>query len=657
VASTPSTTSFTYVINTTPTSPASAITGSSITATRSTGFAASDLTNLINWVRGQDNMGDEKGPGGTVTLRPSVHGDVLHSRPTVLNYGSNAISILSTADSGTTRTATASTADVITISASSAVPVVTFANKQSCPVTVASGTTFTYSTSNCGAAGAQSANVGSKIVVFYGDNGGVFHAINGNQVTDFGSTGPGDELWGFVPKEFFTKLTRQRTNSPQLNLSSTPPGITPTPRSKDYFIDGATGVYQVIDGNGNTSRAILYLSMRRGGNFIYAIDVTTPASPTVLWKVDNTTTGMSELGQTWSQPKVARVLGYSNPVVIMGAGYSTNQDSEPISTADASGRGIYVLDAFSGAIVWKATYTSGASSCSGNTTQAACLVSGMNFSIPADITLMDRNSDGYIDRLYATDMAGNIWRVDLQPSAHSTPDYWQVNRLASLGCWGSPCATVNATTPRKFFYAPEVIPATSAHNYDSVIIGSGDREHPLYVSTSTQSYNQIFLIKDTYTGDSASGMSTIYADGLFDATSTTWDGTGNGYLITLAAGEKVVNAPLVVAGYAYMSTNVPASPTSNSCTNNLGTAKGYRLSPFTGAYSSVVFDGGGLPPSPVAGVVEVVVGSEVKKVPFVIGGANPDCVGADCSSALGGQKPPITVSTKRTRTYWYQDGK
>ncbi|MEO6271526.1 MAG: PilC/PilY family type IV pilus protein [Lautropia sp.] len=42
---------------------------------------------LIDWVRGQDNAGDEKGPGGTTIVRPSIHGDVLHSRPAVVNYG------------------------------------------------------------------------------------------------------------------------------------------------------------------------------------------------------------------------------------------------------------------------------------------------------------------------------------------------------------------------------------------------------------------------------------------------------------------------------------------------------------------------------------------------------------------------------------------
>lgn len=51
-----------------------------------------ERTRLINWARGEDNMLDE----GTATvagttpkpMRPSVHGDVVHSRPVAIDYGS-----------------------------------------------------------------------------------------------------------------------------------------------------------------------------------------------------------------------------------------------------------------------------------------------------------------------------------------------------------------------------------------------------------------------------------------------------------------------------------------------------------------------------------------------------------------------------------------
>lgn len=563
---------------------------------------------LIRWVRGEDNAADETGPGSPVTVRPSVHGDVLHSRPTVINYGTGGI------------------------------------------------------------------------VVFYGDNGGFFHAINGLESGSIGTTPPGGELWGFIPSELLPKLARQRSNSPALYTPSTPTGITPAPTRKDYFVDGTTGVYQTTDSTGTTQKAIIYLSMRRGGNFLYAIDVTTPSTPKFLWKVTTTSTGMSELGQTWSQPKVANVHGWANPVLIFGGGYDANEDTDPPTTADASGRAIFVLDAITGQLIWRATpQTSGTTSTYSGTASttgnayASAAVAGMNYSIPADITLIDRDRDGYIDRLYAADTGGNVWRVDLEPGGHavgndhSAPQNWRVYQLAALGCYSGTCAASSSSTtsaPRKFFFPPEVI---TTKTYDAVIAGSGDREHPLYINSNSQRDNRLFFLKDPNIGNDASSWNgPITLPGsttktLFDATSTPWDGTLNGYFITLAAGEKVVNAPLTAAGYVYFGTNQPTSAAGNSCIANLGIAKGYQLSPFSSVIGAVTFKGGGLPPSPVAGLVNIIVGSngQSKTTPFLIGGgnANGSCVGSDCTSALGGQKPPLAVGSRRYRTYKYSEGK
>jgi hypothetical protein len=42
--------------------------------------------NLVNFIRGAD-VNNEKGTGSTTTARPSIHGDVIHSRPLPVNYG------------------------------------------------------------------------------------------------------------------------------------------------------------------------------------------------------------------------------------------------------------------------------------------------------------------------------------------------------------------------------------------------------------------------------------------------------------------------------------------------------------------------------------------------------------------------------------------
>lgn len=338
------------------------------------------------------------------------------------------------------------------------------------------------------------------------------------------------------------------------------------------------------------------------------------------------------------------------------------------------GRGILILDAFTGNLVWSAC----GAGCSLN-------VPGMTYSIPSDLTLIDRNNDGFIDRIYATDVGGNVWRVDLEPLAGNTPTSWQVNKLAALGCNTGVCAA--GVTPRKFLYPVEVITTPKT---DYVFVASGDREHPLYTdplstAASPNPYlisppyavsayavtNRAYLLKDMKTGMDGSGQAVITEAGLYDCTNCTptapYPGTLSGYYITMAKGEKSVNAPLVVAGFIYFGTNQAQAPQPNKCEEGLGEATGYRLSPFTGALGGGEFENGGLPPSPVAGVVNIVDPATGKtyQVPFCLGcggsedNNNNNNQGADCGgqSALAGCRPPINVKSSRSRPYWYRSNK
>lgn len=570
-------------------------------------------TDLIRWVRGDDNVGDEKSPGNGITIRPSVHGDVVHSRPTIINYGGS---------------------------------------------------------------------IG--VVVFYGANDGVFRAVNGNQTASIGSVPPGGELWGFIPQEFFSRLQRLYADSPVIKLINTPEAITPAPQPKDYFFDGVTGTYQ----DPATGKAYIYLSARRGGRLIYALDVSDPTTPKFMWKkgcpnlANNTgcDSGFNDLGQTWSQPKLALVKGYSNPVLIFGAGYSGGYDTSGTSfsplyedaeppTPDNMGRGIFILDALDGSIVWQAKGGGGSNTCQGN----PCQLLDMTYSIPADITLLDRINpngtppDGYIDRLYAADTGGNIWRVDLEPGGNTAPSSWQVTKLAALGGTG--------TTKRKFLFPPDIV---TTRSYDAVMAGTGDREHPLYQNGSYSIVNRFYMIKDMAIGNDGSTNTTVVDDtsstadnppaSLFqvvvqfnaDGTSTTvvpYPQTSplSGFYITLTnPGEKLVNAPTTIGGFTYFGTNQPALPSSLAC-KSLGDARAYQVNFVTGATASELLDGGGLPPSPVQGIVNVTdAQGDTLFVPFLLGGnPSPTCNGPDCRSALGGTRPPIPISPTRRRLYWY----
>ncbi|NVO04647.1 MAG: pilus assembly protein PilY [Rhodoferax sp.] len=530
-------------------------TSGALTAFDTTNIAAADLglssssarDDLVNWVRGTDNAGDELGPGGTTTVRPSVHGDVLHSRPAVVSYG------------------------------------------------------------------------GSRgVVVFYGANDGMLHAINGNQ----SGSGAGQELWSFIPEEHLTKLNRLRSNTPSIRLSTTTIPATNPPTPRDYFVDGPIGVYQKASVSGSTQtndKVYIYVGMRRGGRALYALDVTDPTAPTVLWK--KTQANLAVLGQTWSEPKLAKIKGNSNPVLIFGAGYdATAEDVSPPAASTTMGNAVLVLDAFTGSVL-KSFATSR--------------------SVPSDVALVDSDFDGYVDRVYAVDLGGNVYRVDLESA---TGD----GSCTSLSCnWGiSTFAALSETGKlRKFFFPPDVV-VTSG--YTAVLVGSGDREKPL----ASSSNDMFFTLKDTRTTKGTPSGTAIARGDLGQVGSS--DATASGCYISLStAGEKVVNAATTAGGITYFSTNMPDSGGAAACSSSLGIAKTYAAPLFCATATSQKLNSSGLPPSPVAGIVTVSYynpkthANETKEVPFIIGAPNSK------GSGIEGTKVNPAIAPVRTKRYWY----
>ena len=523
---------------------------SSITAAMLGVSSATARTDLINWVRGTDNSDDERGPGAPTTIRPSVHGDVLHSRPAVVNYGNGVVT------------------------------------------------------------------------VYYGTNDGMLHAVNGNQT----GAGAGSELWSFIPEEHFPKLNRLRSNTPEVRLSTTVIA-TPAPRSpptpRDYFVDGPIGVYQNVLSNGATDQVILYVAMRRGGRFLYAIDVTAPSAPKFLWK--KTQADISVLGQTWSEPKVARIRGRTNPVIIMGAGYDAVAEDISPQGATTMGNAVLVLDAITGTLVKQF-----------NTLR----------SVPADTALVDADFDGFVDRAYAVDVGGSIYRIDFEKTTNSVTTFatsdWSMFRFATL--------TGFATTPRKFFYPPDVVLTPT---FAAILAGSGDREKPL----ATISNDAFFTVFDRNIAKGTPASPVLITDSSLGLVGSAVIPPSGCYIPMGTSGEKIVNAPLTVGGITYFSTNKPDPVRAMSCSANLGIAKVYSAPLFCNAATSQTLTGGGLPPSAVSGTVAVnytvttngVPSTVTKLVTFVIGAPNTK------GSGIEGTKVTPKIIPVRKRQYWFLD--
>jgi len=251
--------------------------------------------------------------------------------------------------------------------------------------------------------------------------------------------------------------------------------------NKPLFFDGTIGIYQYDANNDNrlkpadNDKVYLFIASRRGGSFVYALDVSDRNNPKYLWRVDSSVTGFSEIGESWSEPKYAKIqIDVTNDssdnkvekdVVIFGAGYDATADDVRASTyadeaariaAYTKGRGIFIVDMSDGSLLTSAGSSTSAANTWANT------VSGMDYSIPGDISIIDSDQNGYSDRLYFGDTGANVWRVDIGDYPGLT-----VNKVASLGGSG--------TNARKILYHPDVVYATG---YTAVLLGTGDREDP-----------------------------------------------------------------------------------------------------------------------------------------------------------------------------------
>ena len=416
--------------------------------------------------------------------------------------------------------------------------------------------------------------------VFYGSNDGMFHGVKGGIVekTEDSSSEDGEEVWAFTAPEHFPQLKVLYDNT---TLSG---GFD----NKPYFFDGSVGSYVVYDSDDEVSSATIYLTARRGGDLLYALDVTNPELPVMKWRKNSSNDGYSEMGQTWSKPVVTKLkVGAQDKIVlIMGLGYDPDIDDSGSGTR-TQGRGAIVIDALTGEDIWQVTSGS-VSSPAGHVLNEA----NMTFSVPSDLAVIDRDGNGYSDRAYFGDTGGQLWRLDI---ASSDVADWKATRLFKF-----------STSTQRFLSAPDVVESPDG-NYDMVIIGSGNREKP--VDTSVQNY--IVFYRDYDQTTTSTSIVTLTQANLAAAATAVSGSTEafdpdtdisadskflKGWYLVLEAGEKVVTSALTTNQVTTFATNLPGQ--NNACTN-LGEARIYKINPFTvlgrapGEKNYITVQGGG----------------------------------------------------------------
>ncbi len=342
--------------------------------------------------------------------------------------------------------------------------------------------------------------------------------------------------------------------------------------TRDYALDGDVRVFKYdVNQNGiieasDGDKVYLFFGTGRGGSTVYSLDVTDVNTPKFRWKKTFTDTGLSRLGKTWSTPVIARVNigGTQNDqkfVLIFGGGYDPGQDS-PDYSADSVGNAIYMLDLETGNVVWSA---------SEHRRRRHIHQRQDDASFPSNINVMDTDGDGLADRMYASDMGGQVWRFDIwnRPSAQPVVTG---GVFASLGGAFIAPAAVTRAQNRRLYYAPDVAPITvrGSRPFMNIGIGSGYRGHPLNKETQDRFYSIRDYLPFTPRDQNSYNTATVIRDvDLVDVTTNanaTITDAELGWKIRLAEGgttwrgEKVLAESITAGGVIFFTTFTPLDP-------------------------------------------------------------------------------------------------
>ncbi len=228
-------------------------------------------------------------------------------------------------------------------------------------------------------------------VLYVGANDGMLHAFDAST---------GRERFAFIPNAVFNNLsTLADTTYNQSHL---------------YFVDGSPQAADV-QFNDSSWHTLVVGGESGGGNSIYALDVTNPAAinsennlaSTILWEYTET-----DLGLTYSEPEIAPINPTSTTTqrfaVFFGNGYNSANNKAVL----------YALDPETGALIRKMDLCAlVANTCDVNKPQGLSSVAFGN---------KDGISGAGISQVYAGDLQGNLWSIDV---SSSTPSQWQARVL------------------------------------------------------------------------------------------------------------------------------------------------------------------------------------------------------------------------------------
>ena len=225
---------------------------------------------------------------------------------------------------------------------------------------------------------AQASRVGT---VYMGVNDGMMHAF---------AADTGVERWAYVPSVVIPNLWKLADQNYSIAHTN--------------YVNGSPVISDICTANCTVAatavwKTILVGGLNAGGRSYYALNITDPLTPVLLWEITSATTGFSNLGYSYGQPVITKKAD-GTWVVVLTSGYN--------NTSPGTGRGsLYVFNAAdsdpSASVVEYDTGVGDATTPSGLAKIAAWNDFGGT-----------NNTAGYI---YGGDLLGNLWRFDINSVA------------------------------------------------------------------------------------------------------------------------------------------------------------------------------------------------------------------------------------------------
>ena len=325
-------------------------------------------------------------------------------------------------------------------------------------------------------------------------NAGVLHILDQD----------GKEVMGYIPSTALPKLY-----SLALPVENPP---------HQYLNDGTPIVEEVCFGN--SAKTIVVGTAGRGGESVYALDVTDLGSPgtgNIMWEFSKADD--ADLGLTVGKPTIAKDKD-NNPIVIFSSGINSGSSNGYLYVLRADNRGAWQLNSN----YWKIP---------------------LGQDGVGEPAVYDQDGDKIPESVFVGDLSGKMWRVDYTKSSNTWAKAYGNQPLYTPSGVGAPITA-----------APYVV-QTGGHLY--VVAGTGQYFSLPDVSASVQNYAFGFfaergpvtdadLLGQSFVGDGQKvdalhSTNQTLQQKIYQVTRNALNSSHKGWRLTLHRGQAIVSQP------------------------------------------------------------------------------------------------------------------